>query len=254
MIRLLSMDLDDTLLRSDKTISPFTLDVLDRCREKGVLTAFNTARGEIHCTSLIEQAKPDFVISSSGAMITRGGERVDVMPLTPAQTRRLIDLGRKENCPITVDTAGDYFCNDPDYALHYPAGWSRATYSDFSDFREPGLKICMELPNSATAARIAAEVDCDWLGFAGGNWYKFTRHGATKEGALERLGARTGIAWAEMAAFGDDFSDIGSLKRCGFGIAMANAIPEVRQAADGIAASNDSDGVARWIEQNVLKD
>lgn len=107
MIRLLSMDLDDTLLRSDKTISPFTLDVLERCRERGILTAFNTARDEIHCASLIEQAKPDFVISSSGAMITRGGERVDVMPLTPAQTRRLIDLGRKENCPITVDTAGD---------------------------------------------------------------------------------------------------------------------------------------------------
>ena len=90
--------------------------------------------------------------------------------------------------------------------------------------------------------------------------FEIRRYGARGDvhhlhaGALERLGARTGITWAEMAAFGDDFSDIGSLRRCGFGIAMANAIPEVRQAADGIAASNDSDGVARWIEQNVLKD
>ena len=51
----------------------------------------------------------------------------------------------------------------------------------------------------------------------------------------------------EIAVFGDDFNDIGMLRLCGRGIAMENAIAEVKQAADEICLSNEQDGVARWI-------
>jgi hydroxymethylpyrimidine pyrophosphatase-like HAD family hydrolase len=42
------------------------------------------------------------------------------------------------------------------------------------------------------------------------------------------------------------------LKLCGKGIAMENAIEEVKQTAGQVCASNENDGVARWIEENLL--
>ena len=56
-----------------------------------------------------------------------------------------------------------------------------------------------------------------------------------------------------MVAFGDDFNDIGMLQFCGKGIAMKNAIPEVKAIADEICLSNEEDGVAKWITENLKK-
>lgn len=55
-----------------------------------------------------------------------------------------------------------------------------------------------------------------------------------------------------MAAFGDDFSDIGMLKLCGTGIAVGNAIPQVKEIADFVCDSCDQDGPATWIEKNLF--
>ena len=56
----------------------------------------------------------------------------------------------------------------------------------------------------------------------------------------------------EMIAFGDDFNDIGMLKLCGKGIAMGNAIDEVKAIADYITKTNNEDGVAYYLEPNLL--
>ena len=62
-----------------------------------------------------------------------------------------------------------------------------------------------------------------------------------------------GIEPAEVAAFGDDYSDVKMIAACGFGVAMSNAIDEVKAVADYICGSNDEGGAARWIEENILK-
>ena len=74
----------------------------------------------------------------------------------------------------------------------------------------------------------------------------------TKEKAIEVLCDHLKITPLQIAAFGDDFNDIGMLKLCGKGIAMKNAIPEVQQVADGVCKSNEEDGVANWIKENLL--
>jgi hydroxymethylpyrimidine pyrophosphatase-like HAD family hydrolase len=55
-------------------------------------------------------------------------------------------------------------------------------------------------------------------------------------------------------AFGDDYNDIEMLQRCGTGIAMENGIDEIKKISDYICGSNNKDGVARWIEKNILFD
>lgn len=74
---------------------------------------------------------------------------------------------------------------------------------------------------------------------------------ATKQqGILTALKA-LGITPEEATAFGDDLVDIDMLRACGFGVAVSNALPEVKEAADYITASNDEDGVAKWLESHT---
>ena len=72
---------------------------------------------------------------------------------------------------------------------------------------------------------------------------------ATKEKAITALCDYLKLSPQKIAAFGDDFNDIGMLKLCGKGIAMQNAIDEVKQVADEICLSNEEDGVAKKIIQ-----
>ena len=60
-----------------------------------------------------------------------------------------------------------------------------------------------------------------------------------------------GVPASQIVAFGDDFNDIGMLKVCGTGIAMDNAIEEVKNAADQVCDSNEADGVAKWMEEHL---
>ena len=92
----------------------------------------------------------------------------------------------------------------------------------------------------------------DYLPFSDIPWYKMSKKNATKEKAIEKLSAHLNLPVERIAAFGDDFSDIGMLKICGRGIAMENAISEVKSIADEICPSNEDDGVAKWMEREIL--
>jgi hydroxymethylpyrimidine pyrophosphatase-like HAD family hydrolase len=75
---------------------------------------------------------------------------------------------------------------------------------------------------------------------------------ARKRNAVIALATEFGVSLAEVAAFGDDYNDIEMLRECGAGVAVANAIDEAKAAADYICDANDNDGVAKWLERNVL--
>lgn len=76
--------------------------------------------------------------------------------------------------------------------------------------------------------------------------------GVNKGKALVRLGEILGISREEIMAFGDGANDLDMMKEVGIGVAMGNGKEEIKEAADYIAASNDEDGVARFLEEYVL--
>ena len=68
--KLVIFDLDDTLLNDEHTASDLTLRVLEKVREMGHLTAFNTARSKMRSSDIFDLVKPDFAIYNGGAHIT----------------------------------------------------------------------------------------------------------------------------------------------------------------------------------------
>jgi hydroxymethylpyrimidine pyrophosphatase-like HAD family hydrolase len=75
---------------------------------------------------------------------------------------------------------------------------------------------------------------------------------ATKAKAVAAVANYLDIEQTEIVAFGDDANDIDLLQYCGVSVAVSNAINEVTAVADHICDDNDNDGVAKWLEENVL--
>lgn len=74
-----------------------------------------------------------------------------------------------------------------------------------------------------------------------------------KAGAFEEILSQAGLADDEAAFIGDDFTDCPLIKRCGLGVAVANARPEVRQVADYVTALPGGQGAVREVVELVLR-
>lgn len=251
--KLLLFDLDGTLLRNDKTISDNTLQVLKKCREKGMLLGVSTSRSEKTSRTFIEKLCPDILISSGGALVKYKDKYIYKAEYTKEETREMLLTARKicgMDCGITIDTVSDHYSNCNINSMQADQNWGASIYADFLDFSGCALKMCVEIFNQEKADRLQrALADCDCVRFSDGNWYKFTKKDVTKENAILKLCTESGISVEEIIAFGDDFADIGMLQLCGLGIAMGNAIDEVKEIADQVIDSNEEEGIARFLEE-----
>ena len=254
--KLLLFDLDGTLLQSDKTISQRTLSVLRKCRQEGILIGVSTSRSEQNSLVYLNELMPDILISSGGALVKYGTEYIYKADFSVAETKAIIDLARSvcgNDCEITIDTIDAHYWNYKVDPKKLDQRWGDSIYTDFSDFSECALKMCVEIFEKDKANELADRLSyCDCIRFSDGNWYKFTKKNVTKEQAIRKITEVCGFGTVSIIAFGDDYADIGMLELCGTGVAMGNAIEEVQERADVVIGSNDEDGIAVFLENEVI--
>ena len=254
--KLLLFDLDGTLLQSDKTISKRTFSVLRKCRQEGILIGVSTSRSEQNSLVYLNELMPDILISSGGALVKYGTEYIYKADFSVAETNAIIDLARSvcgNDCEITIDTIDAHYWNYKIDPKKLDQSWGDSTYTDFSDFAECALKICVEIFEQDKANELAERLsDCDCIRFSDGYWYKFTKKNVTKENAIMKITEVSGFGTESIIAFGDDFADIGMLELCGLGVAMGNAIEEIKEKADIVIGSNDEDGIAVFLENEMI--
>ena len=87
------------------------------------------------------------------------------------------------------------------------------------------------------------------LSAAASNNIEFTSEGISKGEALKFVSDHTGIPMERIMAIGDNLNDVEMIKAAGFGVAMGNAIPLLKEKADWVTAINDEDGFALAIEK-----
>ena len=255
-VKMIVTDLDRTLLRSDKSISDYTAGVLHACQQRGMTVVFATARSENSCKQFIDMIRPDAVISNGGALVRTGGKIIyrAVMMRETANQLLLSCLSQPNIGYITVDTDKGYFVNKP--VNEQDPGWVEylpAYRRDFSLGLDcDAYKITVEIFDNTTAYAItSAFPTIAVIPFSGENWIRIADKKADKWHGLNALAAHMGIDPKNIAAFGDDHSDIEMMRRCGAGVAVANAIPEVKAVAGYVCDTNDDDGVARWLAETV---
>ncbi len=257
-VSLVVTDLDETLLRTDKSISAYTQSVFRRLREQNILFAFATSRSVSASARFRAQLTPDIDITSGGAIATMSGKTLfrAAIDITTA-TAILHDLRTNEGVrQITADTEEYYFITKPvDPSWLGGQDYANAIQTDFSE-PLPVPDVFKITPNAADAEAVSSVAarypSVDVLHFTGENWYQIKSRRAGKRAALAAVCAQLGFSLAEVIAFGDDHNDVEMLRACGTGVAVANAIGEAKAAADFICDSNEDDGVAKWLEEKVL--
>jgi len=246
-------DLDGTLFRDDKSISDFTKETIRQAQAKGLLFGICTSRAKVNAIKFLKGIEPDILITNGGGIVYYQDKKIYDCEFTVEEIRKLIDAAFEvfgNDVIISADNEHALYSNSRD-----ELGDKFWTYNDFSDFRETCMKMCIESLDKEKVEKVASVIgldQIDYLPFSDIPWYKLSKKAATKEKAIEELCRHLNIESSQIAAFGDDFNDIGMLKLCGKGIAMENAIEEVKNAADQVCASNEKDGVAKWIKDNLF--
>lgn len=220
------------------------------------MVGISTSRSEVNCAAFLESLIPDVLISCGGALVRAGEKIIFEASFTKEETQELIREARSRfgaQVEMTIDTIDKHYWNYKADPKEQDRTWGNTIYSDFNFVDQPTLKFCVETREEKELWSWAAlRKDADVIRFSDGYWYKFTKKSATKENAILEMVKDLGIAVESIIAFGDDYADIGMLKLCGTGVAMGNAIPEVKEAADLVIGSNDEDGIAGFLECESL--
>ncbi|MCR5763265.1 MAG: Cof-type HAD-IIB family hydrolase [Treponema sp.] len=256
MIKLILSDLDGTLLHDDKTISRNTEEAFSLARKHGILVGFCTSRSGLNVRDYLEQVPTDFLVANGGASVMVGNECIYDCGFSLEETRKLFSSIYEicgDDIEMTADMKDALYWNRRKFEQNYVYARD-SVYDDFRNFTKPAMKICVHTWDDQKAMQIASVLgsdSIDFIKFSDIPWYKFSKKDATKEKAIKALSDYLNIPTDQMVSFGDDFNDIGMLKMCGKGIAMQNAIEEVKRCADEIALSNNEDGVADWIYRYI---
>ena len=249
-IKMIVTDLDRTLLRTDKTISEFTETILKRCIEQGIKVVFATARPKNRVDILPIIHLADAIITDNGSSVYIEN-KIEYSFGIPAKTAKPFLNKLVETIP------------DKRFSIEYPH-MKIANY-DKSDLWLAEIKNDIANPLDIPATKMVVNAGAEaydelcallpsdlYAQLCEGRIILIMHQSATKWNAIQTVSNHFGVSIDETVAFGDDYNDILMLKNCGIGIAVANALDEVKAVANSFCDTNDNDGVARWLAANVL--
>ncbi len=134
-------------------------------------------------------------------------------------------------------------------------GWGdrKTTYSNLKDLDIRGVrKISVEAIDYDIFDKFDFDsLGCHYYGNHGEPWYMVMNKNATKLNGIKAIADAMGISLDEVAAFGDDYNDIDMLTHCGISVAMGNAPDKVKATAKHTCGTNDDDGLANWLIDNL---
>lgn len=255
--RLAAVDLDGTLLRSDRSISARTRTAVAQAQEAGVEIVFVTARH----SAAIEGFVSDLALT--GEAVCCIGAAVHTLPstaltwsstLAPAVS---VEIARRVAESFPGLHLGWALRSGPlGYQPGYPGRLliGPSFHADPLLIDEPVLKMWAvgdslgELRPDEVALALDRLAD---VAHHGKGFVDLVAPGVTKVGTLRRLCEARGIDPVEVVAFGDAEADLPMLAWAGHGVMMANGRPELHALADEVAPGCDDDGVAVVLERIV---
>ncbi len=249
-IKAIVVDLDRTLLHTDKTISPYTLKALSECKKNGIKIMVATARPWRNTVNYCKMLDSDGAAVSNGARVICDGKCAEYGISQKSAERLLTALGSYDDFRITLETGDVAYSNKPieDYET--------VVRNDLSSIvkAEGALKILVGIDREDTVELVIKELTDDlYYTVANNRIIQIMDKNATKWNGIKSMLEICGISPKEVAYFGDDYDDIEPIEKCGIGVSVSNGIKEARDIADHVTDSNDNDGVAKYIEHFILK-
>jgi 5-amino-6-(5-phospho-D-ribitylamino)uracil phosphatase len=263
-VDLVALDLDGTLLRSDKRLSVKVVEAVKMVRRAGVRVVLATARPPRSVREIYNVLKLDtYQINYNGALIHDPMQRTHLFhqPLPSDTAWRVVKLARKidPKVVISVEILDKWYTDHVDESL--PTETSRSFMPDFVGPLEafmhvPVTKLMLLAPPErlkAVRKQLTAKFsDRLALAISDPHLLQIVHPGVDKSIALAQLAGHYGVARENVMAIGDAPNDLGMIQWAGLGVAMGNAYSALRDAADLVVPTNDDDGVAHALHEHAL--
>lgn len=273
-IRMIGLDLDGTLLDSNKVFTEYSRKIIGEAIKRGIIVLPATGRPVTGIPKeILEFPGIRYVLSSNGArVVDMKTGKVLYERLIPYEAgKKLMELLGRFDAILEIYYDGIGYTNVEDLKRveqympsapmvqyirntrrpvedvwemylreHRPTDKIQALFADMDERAAAFAAVREELPEIQACGALSNNLEANGKG-------------AEKGIALLKLGEILGIPAENIMACGDGSNDIAMIRDAGFGVAMANAIDEVKAAADYVTLSNDEDGVAKAMERYVLK-
>ena len=271
--RLLALDIDGTLLRSDKTISPRTLAAVEAARGRGVRMILVTGRRHPAARRIAEQLGKDLdLVLHNGALIVENGEVLRCLPLARELALRAVAVGRACAADPVLHCGqrgeGRLMIEGIEPSNTLLVYYLDRSHPDVSSvpvlddaLHEDPIQVMFGggiEPMARLRGRLDEElgeqvrIDRTIYPASGVQILDVLRAGVGKAEALAFLQRRWDVAADETLAIGDNWNDHEMLEAAGLGLVMGNADPEMRRLGLAVLPTNDEDGVAIAIEREIL--
>ncbi|WP_435237611.1 Cof-type HAD-IIB family hydrolase [Psychromonas sp. PT13] len=267
MYKLVALDMDGTLLNSEKQLTPRVRAAISAAKKQGVKVVLASGRPYEGMISTIKELEldgiEDYALPYNASLILKVacGTIVSRAILTGQDAINLYQISKQLQVNILAySTSRGLITPRKNKYTDYEAELNGITSSEF-DFdqlteNEDIIKVMLvDEPELLTEAikklsktlhndySIARSLPC---------FYEFTNKNSNKGKGMEALTAHLGLTPEQIICVGDAGNDLEMIQFAGLGVAMENALDEVKAHANYITKSNDQDGVAHVFEKYIL--
>jgi 5-amino-6-(5-phospho-D-ribitylamino)uracil phosphatase len=268
----MAIDIDGTLVNSRDELTVDTQQALDRASRAGIRVVLATGRRYSRTLPLVEPLGIDVpLITAGGALVKDPKDHFTLHkavfdPPLLKQILRLIDQSGYDSllCGDTFADGFDFYLArtkvktpelqeyielNPDDGRIRPNLTNEPPSDVFLVFTmgtKDQMLVLEQILHGALSGRITTHVlrSPRYRGFL----TEIASAGVSKWSAVKRLARSWEIEEAEICAVGDDVNDIPMIHAAGLGVAMGNALPEVKAVADRIAPTHDENGLVQVVE------
>lgn len=262
MIKLIALDLDNTLLEKDLNIAEKTLSLLQQCAAKGITIVIATGRLFYSAEKYAKQiGSGTKILCYNGCLVTEAdGTPIFSASLTPEVMKKVACFAKERGLysqfykdhKILVEKVTDGTTIDPDLA-----NTTAIEVGDFDTYEFTPSPKAMIVAPPEDVARYQAELrevigDETYIAQSQPYLIEIMPKDINKAHSLELLCDRLGITKDEVMACGDNTNDAEMVIWAGTGVAMANAVDALKEVSEYVCEEERSYGVAEAIEKFCL--
>ncbi|MFV8359292.1 Cof-type HAD-IIB family hydrolase [Flavobacterium sp. LS1P3] len=261
--KMLVLDMDDTLLNDDHTISNENKVMLSKARELGVHIVLASGRPTPAMIAYAKELQLDnsYMISYNGAVITdlKEDKIIFEQTLTQQQIHELYDYSLKSKTHIITYVNGKIVSETDSEFIEIEKNITGLEHNKVVSFKEevqssavkcilleePGYLKGVEKDLKAVMPHLSVSMSKPFF-------LEVAQNGIDKGASIKFLAERLNILQSEIIAVGNAGNDLTMIEYAGLGVWVDNVDPELRDKGDFIVASNNNHGVAEVVRRFIL--
>lgn len=266
-IRLVLCDIDGTLLNSDKVLTDKTKQAIHRLKGQGIYFGIASGRPYSGVAQKIQdwgiQEDVDVLVTMNGVELWDGVHQKmhRYFLLKKEAIQEILETYAPLDLNPCIYMDKHLYCRRVEYpcersALHNALTLNLVDNNEFfwQEDHEKILFTVDPIRMPEVEAFYEAHKPTGYRGFKSqADLFEFVDERVSKSYGIARFCELNGFTIEEVAAFGDTTNDIEMLRDCGLGICMENGTDDAKCVSNVITRSNDEDGVAWFIENELLK-